>query len=73
MVLHGSVLRCRNFDLEFLGLSLPRSASFSKKFQLNHFLKFILIAGGGEKARQRHISRGKLLPRDRITKLLDPE
>ena len=28
--------------------------------------------GGPEKLRQRHISRGKLLPRDRITRLIDP-
>ncbi len=28
--------------------------------------------GGGEKAQQRHISRGKLLPRERLTALLDP-
>ncbi len=28
--------------------------------------------GGGEVARKRHLSRGKLLPRDRIEKLLDP-
>ncbi len=28
--------------------------------------------GGGEKARDRHTARGKLLPRDRITALLDP-
>ena len=28
--------------------------------------------GGGEKARDRHVSRGKLLPRDRIINLLDP-
>ncbi|MBA1148706.1 methylcrotonoyl-CoA carboxylase [Ectothiorhodospiraceae bacterium WFHF3C12] len=28
--------------------------------------------GGGETARERHISRGKLLPRDRIRVLLDP-
>src|SRR5690606_26310859 len=28
--------------------------------------------GGGEKARDRHTSRGKLLVRDRITALLDP-
>ena len=28
--------------------------------------------GGGETARQRHISRGKLLPRERIARLLDP-
>jgi 3-methylcrotonyl-CoA carboxylase beta subunit len=28
--------------------------------------------GGGEKARARHVSRGKLLPRDRVHCLLDP-
>ncbi len=28
--------------------------------------------GGGEKARERHISRGKLLPRQRVDLLLDP-
>jgi 3-methylcrotonyl-CoA carboxylase beta subunit len=28
--------------------------------------------GGGEKARQRHSSRGKLLPRERLSLLLDP-
>ena len=29
-------------------------------------------AGGGETARQRHLSRGKLLPRDRVRALIDP-
>ncbi|MDG1424164.1 MAG: carboxyl transferase domain-containing protein, partial [Paracoccaceae bacterium] len=28
--------------------------------------------GGGEVARERHLSRGKLLPRDRVAHLLDP-
>jgi 3-methylcrotonyl-CoA carboxylase beta subunit len=28
--------------------------------------------GGGERARQRHLSRGKLLPRERVRLLLDP-
>ena len=28
--------------------------------------------GGGEKSRDRHVSRGKLLPRDRVYHLLDP-
>ena len=31
-----------------------------------------IAAGGGEAARQRHVSRGKLLPRDRVRALLDP-
>ena len=28
--------------------------------------------GGDERARERHLARGKLLPRDRVTRLLDP-
>ena len=28
--------------------------------------------GGGEKSRQRHLSRGKMLPRERVANLLDP-
>ena len=28
--------------------------------------------GGGEKARKRHVSRGKMLPRDRVAGVLDP-
>ncbi len=28
--------------------------------------------GGNEKSRERHVSRGKLLPRDRVRRLLDP-
>jgi 3-methylcrotonyl-CoA carboxylase beta subunit len=28
--------------------------------------------GGGERARERHVGRGKLLPRDRVDQLLDP-
>jgi 3-methylcrotonyl-CoA carboxylase beta subunit len=28
--------------------------------------------GGPEKHRERHVSRGKLLPRDRVNRLLDP-
>ena len=28
--------------------------------------------GGGEESRKRHVSRGKLLPRERVRALLDP-
>lgn len=31
-----------------------------------------VIAGGGERARNKHIARGKLLPRERVRLLLDP-
>ncbi len=32
----------------------------------------VAAAGGGEKSRARHVSRGKMLPRDRVANLLDP-
>ncbi len=32
----------------------------------------LAAAGGGEKSRARHVSRGKMLPRDRVAGLLDP-
>ena len=31
------------------------------------------MAGGGEKSRARHVSRGKILPRERVARLLDPD
>ncbi|MFC4699505.1 carboxyl transferase domain-containing protein [Glaciecola siphonariae] len=37
-----------------------------------HALVQNIMLGGGEKSRERHTSRGKLLPRDRIETLLDP-
>ncbi|XP_057350487.1 methylcrotonoyl-CoA carboxylase beta chain, mitochondrial isoform X2 [Manis pentadactyla] len=39
--------------------------------QLHERAQYIKL-GGGEKARKRHISRGKLLPRERVDGLLDP-
>ena len=30
------------------------------------------LDGGGQKARERHVGRGKILPRERVTRLLDP-
>ncbi|MDP0928586.1 carboxyl transferase domain-containing protein [Paracoccus onubensis] len=32
----------------------------------------LAAAGGGEKARSRHVGRGKMLPRERVANLLDP-
>ncbi len=32
----------------------------------------LAAAGGGAKSRERHLSRGKMLPRDRVANLLDP-
>ncbi|MGX6449783.1 carboxyl transferase domain-containing protein, partial [Patulibacter sp. S7RM1-6] len=31
-----------------------------------------IAGGGGERARERHVARGKLLPRERVDRLLDP-
>ncbi len=31
-----------------------------------------VAAGGGERAREKHVARGKLLPRERVDQLLDP-
>jgi 3-methylcrotonyl-CoA carboxylase beta subunit len=33
----------------------------------------VAAKGGGERARERHTARGKLLPRDRVERLLDPD
>ena len=38
---------------------------------LGHELELVAL-GGGDKARQKHVERGKLLPRERIRALLDP-
>jgi 3-methylcrotonyl-CoA carboxylase beta subunit len=49
------------------------------KKQLNIDLDLTLKAvnlamdGGGEKLKERHENRGKMLPRERVSKLLDPE
>ncbi|MDJ0626918.1 MAG: carboxyl transferase domain-containing protein [Rhodobacter sp.] len=32
----------------------------------------LAAAGGGDRARARHVARGKMLPRDRVAELLDP-
>ncbi len=57
----------------------PRSDAFAANREANlAALKIVDDAaqaaalGGGEKARERHVSRGKLLPRERVTRLLDP-
>jgi 3-methylcrotonyl-CoA carboxylase beta subunit len=55
----------------------------SDEFQANQHAHEKLIAdldvqlervhqGGGERARERHVGRGKLLPRERVDRLLDP-
>jgi 3-methylcrotonyl-CoA carboxylase beta subunit len=62
-----------------LSSALPRDAAFEANAAHMRTLVADLRAkisdiakGGGEKARERHLSRGKLLPRDRVDGLLDP-
>lgn len=57
----------------------PRSAEFAAnsaamRHQVDalHTLLAHVQQGGGAKAQERHTSRGKLLPRERINRLLDP-
>ena len=47
-------------------------ANIEKGKILQHFKLFHAL-GGDESARNRHLSKGKLLPRDRLNKLLDDE
>ncbi|WP_226781479.1 carboxyl transferase domain-containing protein [Oceaniglobus trochenteri] len=57
----------------------PRSEDFARNVEA-HLAALALvqqaaarsIEGGGQRARERHVGRGKLLPRDRIAGLLDP-
>lgn len=57
----------------------PRSASFleneaSMQEQIKDLrqLRSKIAQGGSDSARQRHLDRGKLLPRERVERLLDP-
>jgi 3-methylcrotonyl-CoA carboxylase beta subunit len=57
----------------------PRSATFranaaAMRAQVDDLAARVaeIRKGGGEEARRRHLSRGKLLPRDRVRALLDP-
>jgi 3-methylcrotonyl-CoA carboxylase beta subunit len=57
----------------------PDSSDYRARFSHNRALAEKLrvdvaeaAQGGSEKHRERHVSRGKLLPRDRVERLLDP-
>lgn len=54
----------------------PQFFENKEKFNIDYQLTFEAINysmnGGGEKLNERHIKRGKILPRQRVTKLLDP-
>ena len=44
-----------------------------EKGKVLQHLKLFHVLGGDESARNRHLSKGKLLPRERLNKLLDDE
>ncbi len=48
------------------------SAQAMAQVQELHRLAARIARGGSEESRARHVSRGKLLPRDRVERLLDP-
>ncbi|WP_305092384.1 carboxyl transferase domain-containing protein [Prescottella sp. R16] len=53
----------------------PQSANRERHLELVDELRGKLAAaarGGSDKSRERHVARGKLLPRDRVDDLLDP-
>ncbi len=53
------------------GVNSPRAGHLELIDELNMHLARA-SSGGGERARERHISRGKLLARDRVERLCDP-
>ena len=57
----------------------PKSETFTRNVAAHeaamapvHAAAETAFMGGGEKARERHVSRGKILPRERASRLLDP-
>jgi len=57
--------------LQMFRFYLQHSFLSWRKIYLLNVRMFIYLPGGGEKAKQRHLSRNKLLPRDRISSVLD--
>jgi len=53
-------------------IDADNAAAMQTQFDEIEHLALQIIEGGGEKSRQRHLSRGKMLPRDRINGLIDP-
>ena len=65
--------------MQLTSLISVNSESFKSNYRANidaiNFCKEIskeISKGGPEKSRERHVARGKMLPRDRISNLLDP-
>lgn len=63
-IIDGSIIKDEEFEENSKHMS-------TLVHNLNHKIKEI-HQGGGQQARDRHVKRGKLLPRERIEKLIDP-
>ncbi|MEK1924149.1 MAG: methylcrotonoyl-CoA carboxylase, partial [Rhizobium giardinii] len=48
------------------------SAAMAEAMRVVEEAALLAAGGGGEVARDRHVSRGKMLPRERVAQLLDP-
>ena len=82
--LPGSQVRERSADMASESPAIrskadPASAAFKRNAKVHATLAAelrerlaVVGRGGPEQARQRHVARGKLLPRDRVDTLLDP-
>ena len=47
-------------------------SSMAEQMEIAREAAAMAAAGGGERSKERHLARGKLLPRDRVQTLLDP-
>jgi 3-methylcrotonyl-CoA carboxylase beta subunit len=48
------------------------SAAMAQAMRVVEDAAAVAVGGGGEVARERHVSRGKMLPRERVAQLIDP-
>ncbi|MFP6715904.1 MAG: methylcrotonoyl-CoA carboxylase, partial [Alphaproteobacteria bacterium] len=60
-------------DLDTSSRGFKENASRMRKLVEDLRVEVLKVGqGGGDAARSRHLERGKLLPRDRVDRLLDP-
>ena len=55
-------------DIKFL----KNQKQLSVDYKLTHKAVEVAMSGGGKKLNDRHQKRGKMLPRHRVSKLIDP-
>ena len=62
----GSAVDRRSEDFEANGAAMRQAVAELRRVVSD------IAEGGGERARKRHVARGKMLPRERIDRLVDP-